>query len=63
MAVTCPKCGSDKTQKRNIGTKIGGGVGGTAGGIGAVAGGSEGAPLEQPWDQLFFLELELLLAV
>ena len=43
MPVTCPSCGSDKTQKRNIGTKVAGGVGAVAGGIGAVAGGGEGA--------------------
>jgi hypothetical protein len=43
MAITCPKCGSDKTQKRNIGTKVAGGAGAAAGGLGAIAGGSEGA--------------------
>lgn len=42
MAMTCPKCGSDKTQKRNVGTKIAGGVGAAAGGLGAIAGGGEG---------------------
>lgn len=41
--MTCPKCGSDKTQKRNVGTKIAGGVGAAAGGLGAIAGGGEGA--------------------
>ncbi|MDH0650170.1 hypothetical protein N5D48_21595 [Pseudomonas sp. GD03858] len=45
MAVTCPKCGSDKTQKRNTGTKVAAGVGAVAGGVGAVAGGGEGAAM------------------
>ena len=43
MAISCPKCGSDKTQKRNIGKKVAGGLGATAGGIAAVTGGGEGA--------------------
>ena len=32
----CTKCGSSKVEKRNLGAKIGGGLGAIAGGLGAL---------------------------
>lgn len=33
----CTKCGSSRVEKRNLGAKIGGGLGALAGGLGALA--------------------------
>ncbi len=35
----CPHCGSTNTQKRNVGRKIGGGIGAIAGGVAGMSGG------------------------
>lgn len=34
----CPHCGSVNTQKRNIGRKVGGGIGAIAGGVAGAEG-------------------------
>ncbi len=39
----CPNCGSERVQKRNLGTKVVAGVGGVAGAVTGAIGAGEGA--------------------